>query len=61
MHVSNITMHIDHSFLSDSVPQTTEEKIRYAKDALSEINNQLRRQGISVTAFIEADDIRIES
>jgi len=60
MHVTGITMHITHYLLHEDVPQTPEEKIAYAKDALAEVNNQLKRKyGISLTAFIEPADISI--
>jgi hypothetical protein len=59
--ISNITMHVDTSFVADAQPRTPEERIRFVKDALAEANNQLkRRYGISFTAFIEPDDITID-
>lgn len=58
LHVSGLTMHIDCTQVNDPPPKTPEEKVTFAKDALAEINNQLKRKyGIWVTAFIEAGDI----
>jgi hypothetical protein len=62
LHIRDINLHIDTSFLDDPNPKTAQEQIQWANDAISEVNNRMKRQyGISLTAFVEDGDITTEA
>ena len=62
LHIRNVNLHIDTSHIDDPEPKTDQEKIQWANDAISEVNNMMKRRcGISLTAFVEDDDITTEA
>lgn len=55
--VQHINLHIETDAISDPAPTTAAERIQWVNDAISEVNNRMRKQGITLSAFVEADDI----
>lgn len=55
--VHNTIIEVDTSYVNgEKPPETDEERIAFAKGAIQEINNHMRRYGIRVQAYVEADD-----
>ena len=57
LHVQHIRLHIDTTRVNDPPPATAAERIQWVNDAISDVNNRMRRYGITITAFVEEADI----
>jgi len=63
LHVKDIVLVVDTSATNDPAPQTAQERISFVRDAISEANMRLQHAGtgIRINAFVEDNDIRVES
>lgn len=59
--IRNTIIEVDTAAVDDKPPETDQEKVDWAKTAIQEINNHMRRYGIRVQAYVEADDVRKET
>lgn len=56
--IQNVTLHIDTTMVDDPAPTTAAERVQWANDAISEVNNLMKRKhGLSLSACVEDSDI----